>query len=133
LLSGIVVEKQSTGNCLVDCEGSHFPCIAACSLDVGQRVTVALRYEKLNLAKELSSETVISGAVTDRTYLGSAVRIETRLANGVVITADIGDTDHAQRIQPRSSSARRCKTAAVAVVDRRSSLSRYDLPCNMEG
>jgi len=118
LLSGIVVEKQSTGNCLVDCEGSHFSCIAACSLDVGQRVTVALRYEKLNLVKGLSSETVISGAVTDRTYLGSAVRIETRLANGVVITADIGDIDHAQRIQPGDQiQLGYAKTAAVAVVD----------------
>jgi spermidine/putrescine transport system ATP-binding protein len=118
LLSGIVVEKQPAGDYLVDCQGSHLPCIAARSFEVGQRVTVALRYEKLGLAKGLPGETVISVTVTDRTYLGSAVRIETNLANGVVMTADIGDTDHAQRIQPGDQiRLGYAKTAAVVVAN----------------
>jgi spermidine/putrescine transport system ATP-binding protein len=118
LLDGIVVEKQAAGGLLVDCRGTPLPCIAGRPFDVGERVTVALRYEKVGLAREGSGETSVPATVTERTYLGSAVRLETRLANGIDMTADINDTDRAQQIHPGDTvKLGYMKTAAVAVAD----------------
>ena len=93
LLDGTIVEAPAGGGYLVDCRGIRFPCVAACPFEVGQGVTVALRYEKVGLARDDRNEMVIRATVADQTFLGSAVRIETRLSNGVALTADIGDTD----------------------------------------
>ena len=118
LLNGVIIQEYETGGYLVDCQGTHLPCVAARRFDKGQSVTVALRYEKVGLASEVPGEIVIPATVTDRTYLGSAVRIETRLENGIAITADIGATDQAQKIQPGARiSLGYVKTAAVAVAE----------------
>ena len=118
LIDGIIIEKQAAGGYLVDCQGTHFPCVAARPFDTGQTVTVALRYEKVGVARANPGETVIQATVTERTYLGSAVRIETRLANGIAMTADIGATEQAQGIQPgQSIDLGYTKSAAVAVAD----------------
>ena len=77
----------------------RLPCIAARPFDVGQSVTVALRYEKVGLAKGISGECIVPGKVTERIYLGSVVRIETTIANGKKLTADVVDTDRAQGIE----------------------------------
>jgi spermidine/putrescine transport system ATP-binding protein len=117
LLDGTIVKAEADGY-LVDCQGIRFPCIAARPLDVGHGVTVALRYEKVGLARNGRDETVIRAIVADRTYLGSAIRIETRLANGVALTADIGDTEQAQKIRVGDQiTLGYVTTAAVAVAE----------------
>ncbi len=118
LLQGTVIEALESGACAVSCEGLDVPCVATSRLDVGQKVTVALRFEKVGLVKRTEGEFAVLARVTDRTYLGSAVRIETRLANGTQLTADIGDIERAQHIG-RGDEVRLgfAKTAAVAVVD----------------
>jgi ABC-type Fe3+/spermidine/putrescine transport system ATPase subunit len=70
------------------------PCRCAPNLVKGQKVTIALRYEKVGLARSIESspQTTVTGAVIDRTYLGSAVRIVSRIGDGLNLTADIADT-----------------------------------------
>jgi spermidine/putrescine transport system ATP-binding protein len=99
LLDGVIVERAASGSCLADCRGTIVPCVPAAPVEVGQSITLALRYEKVGLARQITGEVVLSAKVVDRTYLGSAVRIETRLASGAELIADIGDMDQAQKIQ----------------------------------
>jgi len=99
LLDGVIIEKIP-GGYLVNCQKANLPCVSARSFEVGQSVTVALRYEKVGLAKGAADECVIPATVTERTYLGSAVRIETRMTNGNTLTADLVDTDRGRSIQP---------------------------------
>ena len=99
LLDGLIVERTASGSYLADCRGTIIPCVPAIPIEVGQSVTLALRYEKIGIARQISDEVVVSAKVIDRTYLGSAVRIETRLASGVELTADISDIDQARTIR----------------------------------
>ena len=94
LLDGIVVDVEAGGSTVVQSYGMTIPCRCAPNLVKGQRVTIALRYEKVGLARSIESspQTTVTGAVIDRTYLGSAVRIVSRIGDGLNLTADIADT-----------------------------------------
>jgi len=94
LLDGIVVDVEAGGSTVVQSYGMTIPCRCAPNLVKGQKVTIALRYEKVGLARSIESspQTTVTGAVIDRTYLGSAVRIVSRIGDGLNLTADIADT-----------------------------------------
>jgi ABC-type Fe3+/spermidine/putrescine transport system ATPase subunit len=99
LLDGTVAEVQADGLCYVDCQGIKLRCTAIDRFNVGQKVTMALRFEKIGIARDME-EAAVPAVVTDCTYMGTAVRIETKLANGVVMTADIADTEQGRRLRP---------------------------------
>ena len=99
LLDGVIAERTASGSYLADCRGTMIPCVPAIPVEIGQSVTLALRYEKIGVARQVPGEVVVAAKVVDRTYLGSAVRIETRLASGVELTADISDVDQARTIR----------------------------------
>jgi spermidine/putrescine transport system ATP-binding protein len=93
LLDG-TVSGSDNGGVVVQCGGMTFPCRGAPGLAAGQKVTVALRYEKVSLAGAMldARQTRVTGVVTDRSYLGNSVRLVSRLDNGTNLTADIADT-----------------------------------------
>jgi spermidine/putrescine transport system ATP-binding protein len=117
LWEGEITEK-TPGGYLVSCRKVEVRCISDESFEVGQRVTVAIRYEKVGLTKGTAGECTVPAVVTERTYLGSAVRIETRVVNGNTLTADLGDTARGQHIQPGDQiELEFLPSAAVAVAD----------------
>jgi spermidine/putrescine transport system ATP-binding protein len=118
LLDGTVAETRNTGVCYVDCRGVKLPCTAMQQFEAGQKVTLALRYEKIRIAGDMADESAISAVVSDCTYMGTAVRVESKLANGLILTADITDTEHGRKIRPGDQlKLTYGKTAAVAVAD----------------
>jgi spermidine/putrescine transport system ATP-binding protein len=93
LLDGVVAGTAGGGT-VVQFHGMTMSCRGASDLVRGQKVTIALRYEKVGLATSIRSgqQTTVTGLVTDRTYLGNAVRLVTRIGDGINLTADIADT-----------------------------------------
>ena len=51
LLDGLIVERTVSGSYLADCRGTIMPCVPAIPVEVGQSVTLALRYEKIGIAQ----------------------------------------------------------------------------------
>ena len=76
----------------VDCNGITFQTASHADLRLGQNVTVALRYERL----ELRPDGPVGGVVTDRSFLGNMVRLAIRLPNGLALYADIPASDSTQ-------------------------------------
>lgn len=92
LLDGVVTACESGGRVVLDCAGVAIPCRSAGGPEIGQRATAALRYEKVSVASESSPDSVmLHGAVTDRTYLGNAVRLTCRVSERLSLTAEIPD------------------------------------------
>lgn len=93
LFDGQVVELRGQGSAIVECDGMAIPCRPTGDLAKGEKVTVALRYEKVGLAtpNQDASQASFTGVVADRTYLGNAARLVTRIADRLTMTADITD------------------------------------------
>ncbi|MDI3470565.1 MAG: spermidine/putrescine import ABC transporter ATP-binding protein PotA [Pseudolabrys sp.] len=120
LLDGTVRDSSAHGRVNVECRGTIIPCRTETDLADGQPAVVALRYEKLDLApdNECSSHPVIFAVVSDRTYLGGAVRLHARAANGLTLTGDITDTARVRNIAVGDSVRLTfAADAAVAVAD----------------
>lgn len=120
LLDGTVRDSSAHGRVNVECRGTIIPCRTEADLAEGQPAVVALRYEKLDLAPddECSSHPVIFAVVSDRTYLGGAVRLHARAANGLTLTGDITDTARVRNIVVGDSVRLTfAADAAVAVAD----------------
>jgi spermidine/putrescine transport system ATP-binding protein len=100
LLSGRVIEPLDRGHCAVDCSGMRLVCVSGTSLARGQEVSVALRYEKVEVrpADGATPADACAARVVDRTYMGTAVRFETRLDNGLALTADVNDVERVRDI-----------------------------------
>ncbi|HUC61725.1 MAG TPA: ABC transporter ATP-binding protein [Alphaproteobacteria bacterium] len=104
LFAGRVADSSVEGRCTVDCGGLRFTCMASLALARGQDVSVALRFEKVDV-QPLETVAPVDGftaRVVDRTYMGTAVRFETRLDSGLAITADVSDVERVRGVGPGS-------------------------------
>jgi len=100
LLSGVVADVGAGCSTVVQSYGMTIACRGAPDLVKGQDVTIALRYEKVALVSSVrgGSQTTVKGVVTDRTYLGNAVRIVSCIGEGINLTADIADTSQVRHL-----------------------------------
>ena len=99
LIEGRVVEALPGRQLLVDCAGVGLRCRSAVDMQVGAPATLSLRYERVSLANGAADAVVIPSVITERTFLGSAVRITTRSASGLLLVADIADMEKAGALQ----------------------------------
>ena len=99
LIEGRVVDILPQRQLLVECAGVRLRCYSAVDMPVGAAATLSLRYERVGLANGAAGAVVIPSTVTDRTFLGSAVRITARSASGLSLVADIGDVEKASALQ----------------------------------
>jgi spermidine/putrescine transport system ATP-binding protein len=99
LLEGRVVEALAQRELVVECSGVRLRCRSSVPVDVGSTATLSLRYERVGLANGAADSVVIPSTVTERTFLGAAVRITARSATGLALIADIGDAEKASRLQ----------------------------------
>jgi spermidine/putrescine transport system ATP-binding protein len=93
LIEGRVVEKLPGRELLVDCRGVRLRCRSAVEMQVGAAATLSLRYERVGLANGAADAMTIPVVITDRAFLGSAVRIGARSASGLTLVADIFDME----------------------------------------
>lgn len=81
------VREVKTGRVMVDCRGVLLQAIPSRPVEVGQAVTVALRYERLGQG---AGECTLCAPVVERIFLGGTVRVVAELSNGQRVTADLG-------------------------------------------
>src|SRR5581483_3682299 len=99
LLEGRVVEALPQQQVVVECAGVRLRCRSAVQVPVGAPATLSLRYERVGIANGAPNAVVIPSRVTDRTFLGSSVRITARSASGLSLVADIADVERAGPLQ----------------------------------
>jgi ABC-type Fe3+/spermidine/putrescine transport system ATPase subunit len=99
LIEGRVVDALPGRHLLVDCAGVTLRCRSAVDMPVGAPATLSLRYERVGLANGAADAVVIASTITDRTFLGSAVRITARSASGLSLVADIADMEKTGALQ----------------------------------
>jgi spermidine/putrescine transport system ATP-binding protein len=96
LIEGRVVDALPDRRLMVECAGVKLRCRASNEIQPGSPVTLSLRYERVGLANGLAADAVvIPSVVTERTFMGSAVRIGARSASGLTLVADIADVENA--------------------------------------
>lgn len=66
------------------------PCRIPASVQPGQSVLFALRYEKLDITAPKGGTAELGGVVTARSYMGASVRYEVRTDDGTLLLADLG-------------------------------------------
>jgi spermidine/putrescine ABC transporter ATP-binding subunit len=100
VFDGHATSIDDNGECLVECSGLTFRCIAPAGLALGQSVSVAVRFEDVTLANDADSSngTGCSATVTEKMYLGGTFRFETRTEDGVALTSDVSNTDAARLV-----------------------------------
>jgi spermidine/putrescine transport system ATP-binding protein len=100
LIDGEIESVRAPGCFVVTCGSVRIPCRGATSLAKGQKVTVALRYEKLRLSAPTqdSQRPIFTARVTERIYMGTAIRFLTQVSDTMMLTADISDVAQARRI-----------------------------------
>jgi spermidine/putrescine transport system ATP-binding protein len=95
LIEGRVVEALSGRQLIVECAGVRLRCRAAVDMPVGAQATLSLRYERVELANGAADAVIVPSVITDRTFMGSTVRLTARSASGFSLVADIADTERA--------------------------------------
>jgi spermidine/putrescine transport system ATP-binding protein len=98
LMEGRVVEALPGRRLVVECSGVRLRCRTAVELPVGSPATLSLRYERVQLSNgSVPADAVpIAATVTDRTFMGSAVRLNVRTAGGLALVADVTDVERAK-------------------------------------
>jgi spermidine/putrescine transport system ATP-binding protein len=99
LLEGRVVEALPERGLVIECSGVKLRCHSSVPLSVGSPATLSLRYERVALANGAADAVMIPSTVTERTFLGAAVRITARSPTGLALVADIADVERAGRLQ----------------------------------
>jgi ABC-type Fe3+/spermidine/putrescine transport system ATPase subunit len=61
-------------------------------MDVGAKALVFLRYEKIGISPDQPGG-AFSGTVTDKNYLGPAIRITIRLNDGLQMVSEVASTN----------------------------------------
>jgi spermidine/putrescine ABC transporter ATP-binding subunit len=100
VFDGNVTKIEENGECLVSCLDLVFRCLTPDGLTVGQPVSIALRFEDVNVentAEQLNG-TSISVLVTEKMYLGGMFRFKNTTEDGTELTADAPNKDTAQSI-----------------------------------
>jgi ABC-type Fe3+/spermidine/putrescine transport system ATPase subunit len=80
------VAKIEGSRVTIDSEGTLLAATAPASVELGQSVTVVVRYERIGLG---AGDTTLRGNVAERMFLGGTVRIVISLSSGRLVTADI--------------------------------------------
>jgi hypothetical protein len=82
---------------VVECAGVRLRCRSSADLETGVAVTLSLRYERVGLANGRGGQEAVTipSVLTERTFMGSTVRITARSASGLTLVADIADLEHA--------------------------------------
>ena len=88
LFDGTVVKVEGN-RVAVDSEGLSLAASAPSRVEIGQPVTVVVRYERLGLG---SGDTTLRAKAVERMFLGGTVRVVVELAGGRRVTADIAST-----------------------------------------
>ena len=83
------VGKLDGSRVAVDNEGIALAATAPGPVEIGQPVTVVVRYERLGLG---AGDTTLRAKVVERMFLGGTVRVVAELASGRRVTADITST-----------------------------------------
>ncbi|HZP75051.1 MAG TPA: ABC transporter ATP-binding protein [Pseudolabrys sp.] len=91
LFDGKAVQVNG-GRILVDSDGLRLTAETRTKIEIGQPVTVVLRYERLGLEP---GDTALNGTVVERMYLGGSVRVIVDLDSRRRVTADITSGDAA--------------------------------------
>ena len=101
LVEGRVVEALPQRRLVVECSGVHLRCRAAAELPIGARATLSLRYERVQLSNgSVPTDAVpIAATITDRTFMGAAVRLNVRTASGLALVADVTDVERAKGLE----------------------------------
>jgi putrescine transport system ATP-binding protein len=102
LLDGVVTAADASGLAIEGQGGRRFRAVAGADLEPGQKVTLALRPEKLRLAAqrpESAAENCVAGRVHDIAYLGDISLYRVAVDNGAVMTASVAN---ASRLANRS-------------------------------
>jgi putrescine transport system ATP-binding protein len=102
LLDGVVTAADSSGVAVEGQGGRRFRATAGAAVTPGQKVTLALRPEKLRLAAhkpEGAAENCVAGRVHDIAYLGDISLYRVTLDGGSVMTASVAN---ASRLADRS-------------------------------
>ena len=98
LLDGEAEDAPQKGLVPVNCGGVRILARGA-SASKGQKLTVTLRYEKATVSASPDSDGhSIPCQVTERIYMGSAIRLKVRLASGIEMIADVGDVERVRGI-----------------------------------
>ena len=97
LVEGRVLETLPQRRLVVECAGVRLRCRSSADLQTGVPVTLSLRYERVGLANGRGGEDAVTipSVITERTFLGAAVRITARSETGLALVADIADLEQA--------------------------------------
>lgn len=91
LIDGVVLNSTAAGAADVNCGGVTIAATSHTPLAAGQPVTVAFRYERVGIGTKDAPLKFAEAVLTERTYLGQSIRFETRLNNGIGVTAEVPD------------------------------------------
>lgn len=84
---------------MVTAGAASLPCRIPPTIQPGEKVLFALRYEKLDVTLPRGGRDELVGRVVSRSYMGATVRYEMRTDDGTVFLADTGHA--AQHFAPR--------------------------------
>jgi spermidine/putrescine transport system ATP-binding protein len=79
-------------------DGLLVPCRVPSALPAGKDVTVAIRYEKVEIVARQPDTEALTGLVASVTYMGPAIRFEIIVQDGLTIIADIANTGLAHNL-----------------------------------
>jgi spermidine/putrescine ABC transporter ATP-binding subunit len=117
-LPGVAVRSDGNGVVTVRCHDLEITGLGPESIQAGDEVMVALRYEKVQLAAAANASESRVGEVVDETYLGSTVRRIVDLPGGIKLISEMSNTAP----QPELELGRRVRVGWAA-----------DAPCVVRG
>jgi len=84
------VREITAGECRVDCAGLLVIGVCPPGIRVGQRLSVAVRPERLRLQSEALLANRVSATIDEAIYVGDAIKYRVRVMNGPVLTMKAG-------------------------------------------
>lgn len=100
MIEGKVAEDLGNWNYIIDWEKFRLPCHTPLKLQLGKKVALALRYEKIKVNPIESGEDIaITGKVLEKTYMGSITRLDINLENEIIVTADLPSNEFVESIK----------------------------------
>jgi spermidine/putrescine transport system ATP-binding protein len=100
VFDGNVKSNAGNGEYLVTCSSIDFRCSHSKKLDIGQPVSIAVRYEDIRLGEKQNEYKGLGFGfkVIEKMYLGGMFRLETKALEGLAITSDLPSTEIVQKI-----------------------------------
>lgn len=78
--------------------GVRLRCRSAADTPVGSQATLSVRYKRVGMANGAADAAVVRTVVTDRTFMGAAVRVTRRTAGGLALVTDLADVESAGKL-----------------------------------